>query len=113
MRERNHLETSLNSYQDLERELEDGVTLAELAEAHAVPVPDTQHRAKGWTGTLLETCLGATAGSKAAPDFQRISVEMKTVPIGTRNKPTESTYVCTTHLTELTLMTWENSWVRK
>jgi peptide chain release factor 2 len=35
MRERNHLETSLNSYQDLERELEDGVTLAELAESEA------------------------------------------------------------------------------
>jgi peptide chain release factor 2 len=33
MRERNHLETSLNSYQELERELSDGVTLAELAES--------------------------------------------------------------------------------
>jgi peptide chain release factor 2 len=35
MRERNHLEQSIQGYEDLQRELEDGMTLAELAEAEA------------------------------------------------------------------------------
>jgi DNA mismatch repair protein MutH len=90
-----------------------GRPLGVLAERHGVAVPNDQRRAKGWVGQLLETCLGATAGSKAEPDFQHIGVELKTLPINVRGEAAESTYVCTAKLTDLAHLTWESSWVRK
>lgn len=90
-----------------------GRSVAQLADRVKQRVPDTQARHKGWVGNLLEANLGATAGSKAAMDFQRIGVEMKTIPIGKKGVPTESTYVCTARLVDLSQLTWEVSWVRK
>ncbi len=72
-----------------------GRRLNELARELKVPVPARVNRAKGWTGTLLETALGATAASLPEPDFQAIGVELKTVPVHPDGRPRESTYVCT------------------
>ena len=88
-----------------------GRTLAQLAGQHHIRVPSDQRRAKGWAGQLVEMCLGATASSRAAPDFERIGVELKTIPIGRRGQPTESTYVCHAQLTDLNEVTWSTSWV--
>ena len=57
-----------------------GRTLAQLAADRSVTVPPDQRRNKGWVGQFIEMCLGATAGSKAEPDFQAIGVEMKATP---------------------------------
>ncbi len=89
-----------------------GRTLGQLAEASGRRTPDSQTRAKGWVGELLEASLGATAGNRSVPDFERIGVELKTIPIDHRNLPSESTYVCTATLTDLTDLTWETSRVR-
>jgi len=90
-----------------------GRTIGQLAAGLGMQVPENTRRAKGWVGQLLEHTLGATAGSKSVPDFERIGVEMKTIPINARGGPSESTYVCTAWLKELVGLTWETSRVRK
>ncbi len=89
-----------------------GHPLGAIAEKWGVPVPDVR-RAKGWIGTLLETALGATASSKAAPDFERIGVELKSVPVDPTGKPRETTFVCTAALEEMGGQPWEASRVHK
>jgi DNA mismatch repair protein MutH len=90
-----------------------GYTLGELAARLWVGVPDDLRRSKGWAGALLERALGATAASRAEPDFPGLGVELKSVPVDARGQPTESTYVCTAPLDPVALGTWEASWVRK
>lgn len=90
-----------------------GLRIGELAGRADVELPRDPRQAKGWVGQLIETCLGATAGSRAEPDFQAIGVELKTVPLNRRGRPRESTYVCTVPLTCNGEQTWETSWVRR
>ena len=90
-----------------------GKTLGQVARELAVAVPPDQKRHKGWTGELAERCLGATASTRAEPDFQLLGVELKTVPIDRRGLPRESTYICTLTLSELTGASWRNSTVKK
>jgi DNA mismatch repair protein MutH len=61
----------------------------------------------------MEAALGATARSRAAPDFEAIGVELKTLPLSRRGQPLESTFVCTIALTEIDRVEWGESWVRK
>jgi DNA mismatch repair protein MutH len=90
-----------------------GVSLGELAERLGLAVPDAQLRAKGWIGQLLERALGATAGSRAKPDFETLGIELKTLPVDARGRPKESTFVCTVALTEIGEVEWEQSRVRR
>src|SRR5690606_6261788 len=68
---------------------------------------------KGWVGALVERALGADAGSRATPDFQRLAIELKTIPVDGRGRPVESTFVCTIPLSEIGDVEWEASWVRR
>ena len=88
-----------------------GLTLAELAANLAVILPKDLKRDKGMVGQMLEQALGASAGSKAEPDFPHLGIELKTLPIDSHGKPLESTYVCVAALTELSLQRWHESWV--
>jgi DNA mismatch repair protein MutH len=87
--------------------------LAELAERFAVPVPPDLRRAKGFVGSLVERALGATAGSRALPDFPELHVELKTLPVDRTGAPVESTFVCTIPLTEIGEVEWADSRVRR
>ncbi len=87
-----------------------GRPLEQIANLAGRPCPADLRHNKGWHGQLLETLLGASAGSLAEPDFQTIGVELKTLPIDHRGLPKESTYVCTVPL-ENQAGTWEQSWV--
>ncbi|NIR59038.1 MAG: DNA mismatch repair protein MutH, partial [Gammaproteobacteria bacterium] len=58
-----------------------GETLGALAGGAGVAVPTDSRRSKGWAGQLIESHLGATAGSLSEPDFQLIGVELKTLPV--------------------------------
>lgn len=89
-----------------------GRTLPEIAHELHVGVPTDPRRSKGWAGRLLEIALGATASSRAEPDFPHLGVEMKSVPVDARGRPVESTYVCTAPLDPGALGTWETSWVK-
>lgn len=90
-----------------------GRDLAWIAGGLGVPVPADLRRHKGWVGQLLETALGATAASRAEPDFPHLGVEMKTLPVHDDGRPRQSTYVCTAPLDGRLARTWEESWVRR
>ena len=64
-----------------------GLTFGELAGELNIPVPPDLKRDKGWVGMLLETALGATAGSKAEQDFSHLGIELKTLQKVFRWKP--------------------------
>lgn len=89
-----------------------GFTLAEIAERFAIAMPENLKREKGWVGLLLEHALGATAGSKAVPDFEALGIELKTLPIDRNGKPLETTFVSVAPLTGLIGSRWENSHVK-
>ncbi|HET9956340.1 MAG TPA: DNA mismatch repair endonuclease MutH [Polyangiaceae bacterium] len=86
-----------------------GDSLSGVAErlGHAVPANLNHH--KGWVGHLIERALGASAGSRDAPDFEALGVELKTLPVDAAGRPFESTFVATILLSELTELEWEQS----
>jgi DNA mismatch repair protein MutH len=90
-----------------------GLRLAELAARFEAPVPPDLRRAKGFVGGLLERALGATAGSRALPDFPELGIELKTLPVDRAGAPVESTFVCTIPLTEIGRVEWADSRVRR
>jgi DNA mismatch repair protein MutH len=90
-----------------------GQTLAELAERLGVAVPADLRRAKGFVGGLLERALGASAGSRAVPDFPELAIELKTLPVDRHGAPLESTFVCTIPLADIGDVEWESSRVRR
>ncbi|OOF45357.1 DNA mismatch repair endonuclease MutH [Rodentibacter rarus] len=89
-----------------------GLTFGELADTLGIPVPPDLKRDKGWVGMLLETALGATAGSKAEQDFAHLGVELKTLPINEQGFPLETTFVSLAPLIQNSGVQWENSHVR-
>jgi DNA mismatch repair protein MutH len=90
-----------------------GETLGAIARALGVFAPDSLTRHKGWVGNLLERALGASAGSRAQPDFEALGVELKTLPIDAQGRPLESTFVCTIPLTQIGEVEWDASRVRR
>lgn len=89
-----------------------GRSLGSIAQERGEPVPPDLRRHKGWVGELVERVLGATAGSRAEPDFPHLGVELKTLPVDETGKPLESTYVCTARLDGTLARDWAESWVR-
>lgn len=87
-----------------------GWPLGLLARQRRVAIPEDLRRAKGWVGMLLEQALGATASSRALPDFPDLGVELKSIPVDPRGKPRESTYVCTAPLDGSMPRQWRESW---
>ncbi|NKF50930.1 DNA mismatch repair endonuclease MutH [Shewanella sp. WXL01] len=86
-----------------------GIRLADIAGEHGIPVPENLKREKGWVGQLIETELGALAGSKPEPDFAHLGVELKTIPIDNQGKPMETTYITVAPLTDIGGLRWEQS----
>jgi len=89
-----------------------GVSFQELADEAKINVPPDLRRDKGWVGQLLEWHLGATAGSKPTQDFEKLGIELKTIPISYIGKPLETTFVCVAPLVGVHGLTWETSHVR-
>lgn len=89
-----------------------GLSFAELAQEAKMTVPPDLRRDKGWVGQLLEWHLGATAGSKPQQDFEKLGIELKTIPISYTGKPLETTFVCVAPLVGIHGLSWENSHVR-
>lgn len=89
-----------------------GYSFAEIAHYLNMPVPDDLKREKGWVGRLIETFLGAEAGSKAERDFAELGIELKTIPIDRFGCPLESTFVSVAPLVQNYGITWETSHVK-
>jgi DNA mismatch repair protein MutH len=90
-----------------------GLTFAEAAGRLEMPVPADLLHHKGWTGQLLERLLGATAASRDVPDFERLGVELKSLPVDGHGRPVESTFVCTVPLEEVAETEWQDSRVKR
>jgi DNA mismatch repair protein MutH len=90
-----------------------GLTLGDIAARFGKVPPEDLRRAKGWVGQLIEHALGATARSRAAPDFEALGVELKTIPVRRDGMPCESTFVCTIDLVGILSVDWDVSLVRK
>ncbi len=90
-----------------------GMTLTNLANKCEFTLPNSVLHAKGWVGQLLEHALGATSGSKPQPDFPKLSIELKSIPVTSQGTPKESTYICVVQLSPYDQANWEQSLVRK
>ncbi len=88
-----------------------GQNLSQLAQQVNWSVPINLKHDKGWIGQLLELHLGASAGNRSEPDFQKIGVELKTIPLTVKNKAKETTFVCATPLIKHMGLTWQDSCV--
>ena len=89
-----------------------GFRLGEIAEMLNIPVPKDLKHDKGWVGQLIETALGAKAGSKAEQDFAHLGIELKTLPINEQGEPLETTFVSLAPLVQNNGITWQSSHVR-
>ena len=89
-----------------------GLTLGEIANNQNIQIPNDLKKNKGWAGLLLENVLGASASTKAEPDFPHLGVELKSLPINRQGKPLESTFVCVAPLIGLTGSTWQTSYIK-
>lgn len=89
-----------------------GLNLGELAAELKMIVPPDLKRDKGWVGMLIETALGAKAGSKAEQDFAHLGIELKTIPINSVGYPLETTFVSLAPLIQNSGVNWETSHVR-
>src|SRR6185295_14252248 len=86
-----------------------GRTIGEIAAALGEPPPAVGVRGKGKMGAIIERALGAEAGSAALPDFPRLGVELKTLPVDEHGVPRESTFVCTISLADADRAEWATS----
>lgn len=89
-----------------------GFRLGEIAALLQLPVPPDLRRDKGWVGILIETALGAKAGSKPEQDFSHLGIELKTIPVDSNGLPLETTFVSLAPLTQNHGITWQSSHVR-
>ena len=87
----------------------EGLSIAQLASAVGLRIPEQSSRRKGFIGQAVELALGADAGTKSLPDFLDIQVELKTLPIDHNGRPAESTFITTIPLLHVREQTWENS----
>lgn len=87
----------------------EGLTLGQLASKLGLSVPLDPLKRKGWFGQAVELALGASAGSRALPDFFKLGIELKTLPINTLGASAESTFVTTIPLLTIHKQTWETS----
>ena len=89
-----------------------GRTLTEVAARLHSPVPESLARNKGWIGTLVEAALGAEASNRPVPDFERLGIELKTLPVTAQGKVRESTFVTTAAMDGQLAHRWAESRVR-
>ncbi len=90
-----------------------GFTLGELGARVGITVPDEGVRGKGVAGQIVEKALGATAASRAEPDFVGLGIELKTIPLDGAGRPKESTFVASISLSAMADTDWEQSVVFK
>ena len=90
-----------------------GQTVGEVAASLNLTVPADQKKDKGFVGEMIELFLGASAKNLPLPDFKKLGIELKTIPIGDKQSPTESTHVCSVLLKSPTRELWVTSRVFK
>lgn len=87
----------------------EGLSFLQLAGSLQRSIPSKSQQRKGWLGMAIELALGATAGTKAEPDFENLGIELKTLPLNERIRPAESTFVTSIPLLTIHQQNWLNS----
>ena len=87
----------------------EGLSFGQLGMDLELFIPSNPNHRKGWVGQALELVLGADASNKAAPDFQHLGIELKTLPIARSGKPTESTFITSIPLLTIHQQNWKSS----
>ncbi len=90
-----------------------GHSLQHIAQTLGLPVPAQQTHAKGWIGQLIERILGADPKASDRPDFPDLGIELKTIPIGPKGTPIESTFCCSIRMGTADKETWESSRLKR
>lgn len=104
---RKHLK---NEAELLERcQLIEGLSFLQLATLLEITIPHESSKRKGWTGLAIELALGTTAGTQSLPDFTHLGIELKTIPLNHRGKPSESTFITSIPLLTIHQQQWETS----
>jgi DNA mismatch repair protein MutH len=99
-----------NTNELLERcKMIEGLSFSQLASLIQLTIPSLPSQRKGWAGLAMELALGTTAGNKAVPDFEHLQIELKTIPLNTRGKPAESTFVTSISLLTIHREQWLSS----
>jgi DNA mismatch repair protein MutH len=80
-----------------------------LATALEQALPATSRRGKGFVGQLVELALGADPEAYDRPDFLRLGVELKTIPVDPTGRPRESTFCCSIRMAEADAAVWQGS----
>lgn len=70
-------------------------SIGELANKFSIQLPKNMSSSKGLVGQIIEIVLGADANNKPIPDFTKLGIELKTIPLDSSKKVIETTYVCT------------------
>lgn len=87
----------------------EGLTFGQLALKTGLNVNPDPLKRKGFVGYAIERLLGADAGAQSLPDFTRIGVELKTIPLHETGMPTESTFIVRIAVKSLLQETWKSS----
>lgn len=90
-------------------QLIEGLSFAQLSVRLGITIPQNPNQRKGWLGMAIELALGADAGNKSAPDFISLGVELKTLPIASSGKPSESTFITSIPLLTIHEQKWPTS----
>lgn len=92
-----------------------GLTVGELASSLRLQqiISNDLPGGKGRIGSLLERALGATAGNQSQPDFVKLGIELKTIPINALGRVRESSFVCYLNFYQVGREDWIHSQVRK
>lgn len=91
----------------------EGLSFLQLAMALEINLPKQSSERKGFAGQIIEQALGSTAGTQALPDFHWLGIELKTIPLNTKCKPAESTFITSIPLLTIHTEVWQTSQCRK
>lgn len=86
-----------------------GKTISEISERLGVEVISDLRLNTGWIGNLIETSLGAVAGSKPTQDFPQLGIELKSVSMSSSGKVLNDIFVSSLPLETFMLQGWETS----
>lgn len=86
-----------------------GLSFSQLASSLNLRIPETPLKRKGWLGMAIELALGAEAGNQSLPDFPKIGIELKTLPLSQPGIPFGSTFVTSIPLLNIYQQSWSES----
>ncbi len=86
-----------------------GTQISQLAAKNQITLPKSKKHGKGLVGQMIEQALGADAGNKPLPDFESLTIELKTLPVSPKGNVVETTFVCSIDLRAGFENTWRES----